>query len=132
MLERAAKLFKDKHILPVIGIERMLVVGDAIAVFIAVCVHYAARFTAASPAENVGHFQLAPTVFELRVTIHGAHTLHLFKVTIGRGDGVDDFLVGRAILYHADDNISIAALALSFDWHFAALFKGVREIHALV
>lgn len=132
MLERAAKFLKNKHVLSVVGIERMLVVGDTIAVFIAVCIHYAARFTAASPAENVGHVQLAPTVFELRVTIHGADTLHLFKIAISRSDGVDDFLVGRAILYHADNNIGIAALALSFDGHFAALFKGVGEIHALV
>ena len=110
----------------------MLVIGDTVAIGIAVLVHDRTGLAAAGLAEYVGNFQVTPGILELCVTVHRADTLHLFQVTVGAGHSVHDVLIGGTGLNQLNDFVSVTGFALMFHGHLAALLKGVRKIDTFV
>ena len=125
MFQAAAKFLKNKHILTIVGIKGVLIIRDTVTVFIAVFIHDTTSFTAAGFTEYVGYFEVTPAVFELRITVHGADTLHFFNITVGRSDSINDLFIGSTALDKLHNDICITALSLLLNRHFAAFLKGI-------
>lgn len=125
MLQAAAKFLKDKHVLTIIGIKGVLIICDTVAIFVAVLIHDTTGLAAAGLAEYVGYFEITPAVFKLGITVHGADTLHFFNITVGRSDSINDLFIGSAAFDKLHNDISVTALTLLLNRHFAAFLKGI-------
>lgn len=93
MFQTAPEFLKDDNVLSIVGVKRVLVIGDTVTTAIAVFVHDGAGFAGTSFTEHVCNGQVTPGGGKLHITEQGSGTLHLVDDFHSAGNRFNDFQI---------------------------------------
>ena len=132
MLKATTELLKNEHVLTVVGIKWVLIIGDTVAIRIAIFIHHRTGLAGAGFAKHIGHFHITPGGSKFSVTVHGTDALNFINLLISAGNGIHNFHIACTVFKHVHNNIGISAFTLMLLGHLTFFLEGIREIYAVV